>query len=97
LARHNRDIGIDTDSTLLPSILPNFDGNREQALRYSLIDFRSAVFLERASRFLFGSQIDALIFLGANNGHATTGELQRYYTAGVESAPEFYTNCPFDG
>ena len=43
------------------------------------------------------SAVAALIFLRANNGHATIGEIQPYYAAGVESAPEFYTNYPFDG
>jgi hypothetical protein len=90
-------IAADIDNQLLPSVLPKFCGNREQALRYLLIDFRSAVVLERASRFLFGSQIDAIIFLRANNGRATTAELQRYYLAGVQNAADFYQNYAFDG
>jgi hypothetical protein len=90
-------VANDIDTVMLPSIMPNFGGNRERALRHALIDFRSAVYLERASRFLFGSQIDSLIFLGANSGRATIGEIHRFYAAAVESEPEIYTTYPFEG
>ena len=89
-------IANDIDTVTLPSLISSFGGNRERALRHALIDFRSAAYLERASRFLFGSQIDMLIFLGANNGRATIGEIHKFYAAAVESEPEIYTSYPFE-
>jgi hypothetical protein len=81
----------------LPRVLPSFNGDREQALRHLLVDFQAAVCLERASRFIFGSQIDALIFLGTNNGRGTKLEVARYYEAARVSYPDIYTNYPFEG
>jgi hypothetical protein len=81
----------------LPNTLPMFDGNREKALRHLLVDFQTAVCLERASRFIFGSQIDTLIFLEANNGLGTKLEALRYYEAAKVTRPDIYTNYPFEG
>jgi hypothetical protein len=85
------------DNTMLPPILSVFGGNKERALRHALIDFQSAVYLERASRFMFGSQIDALIYLGANNGRGTREEISRFYMAATQAHPPIYAQYPFEG
>lgn len=90
-------VGDNIDKAMLPALLSNFGGNREQALTYALIDYYSAVLLERASRFLFGSQIDAIIFLAANNGRAIDDEMRRFYDAATDRYPEIYRNYPFEG
>src|SRR5262249_10859345 len=43
----------------LPTYLARFGGNREEAVKRAAIDFFAALPLERASRFIYGSQIDA--------------------------------------
>ncbi|MGD0106075.1 MAG: hypothetical protein ABSC06_18850 [Rhodopila sp.] len=85
------------DTTMLPSILPAFDANKERALKHLLIDFQSAVYLERASRFMFGSQIDALIYLGANNSRGTREEISRFYLAATQVHPDTYARYSFEG
>jgi predicted DNA-binding ribbon-helix-helix protein len=90
------DMSTYLDATLLPTAGATFDGNRERALRHLLIDTQAAVFLERASRFIFGSQIDAVIYLGANNARATREEITRFYSAARQADPERYARYPFD-
>ncbi len=89
------DIAQNVDKVILPALLPRFEGNKERALRHALIDFQSALVLERASRSLFGSQIDALIFLGANGGRCTKEELFNFYHAASIKFPEIYSDYSF--
>jgi hypothetical protein len=84
------------DKVILPPVVENFGGNRERALRNMLVDFQSAIYLERASRFLYGSQIDALIFLGANNSRATREEIGRFYDAATVKNPNIYQSYSFE-
>ena len=90
------EIANNLDNVVMPSVMRNFAGNRELALRHMLIDFRSAIYLERASRFLYGSQIDALIFLGTNNSRGTKDDIRRFYDAGKAKSPDIYQNYSFD-
>ena len=81
----------------LPNTLPNFSGDTEQALKHLLIDFQSATALERASRFIFGSQVETLIYLGTAGGMATKTEIIRHYDAAKASYPDIYARYSFDG
>ena len=46
------EIANNLDNVVMPTVMQHFAGNRELALRHMLIDFQSAIYLERASRFL---------------------------------------------
>jgi hypothetical protein len=81
----------------LPNALPNFNGDRAQALKHLLIDYQSALALERASRLLFGSQVDALTYILTVSGTATRLEVTRYYDAAKTTYPDIYTSYSFDG
>jgi hypothetical protein len=62
----------------------------------SLLDQYCGLILERASRFLYGSQIDAVIFLNSNNNRATIDKFRRFYDTGNTNYPEIYKSYPFD-
>ena len=66
-------------------------------MKHLLIDFQSATALERASRYIFGSQVDALTYLGTVSGTATRMEIARYYEAAKTTSPEMYANYSFEG
>jgi hypothetical protein len=85
------------EKVALPGAMPNFNNNREEALKHLLIDFQSATALERASRYIFGSQVDALIYLATVSGTATRMEITRYYEAAKTTSPEMYANYSFEG
>ena len=90
------EVARNLDTVMLPALMSRFNGDKERALRYALIDFQSAVALERASRFLFGSQIDALIFLGTSGGRGTKEELTNFYRAAAVKYPEIYAKYTFE-
>lgn len=90
------EISKNVDTVILPTLMPRFNGNKEQALRHALVDFQTAVALERSSRFLFGSQIDALILLGASGGRGTREELLNLYNAAIVKYPDIYVSYSFD-
>jgi hypothetical protein len=80
----------------LPTLAANLGKNRAEALKHTLIDQYCGLLLERASRFLYGSQIDALIFINANNNRATTDEIKRFYDTGAKTFPHIYVNYSFE-
>ena len=80
----------------LPALASKSGKSQDDALRYLLMDQFSALILERASRFLYGSQIDSLIFLHSNNYRATLDEIKRFYDMGSAKFPEIYKNYPFE-
>jgi hypothetical protein len=84
---------VDAD---LPTLERNLSINREAALRYVIMDLSSALYLERASRFLFGSQIDAIIFLGVNGGRGTKQEVEKFYQTAMSQYPDFYARYSFE-
>ena len=61
----------------MPALTSRLGKSQEDTLRYLLIDQYCGLILERVSRFLYGSQIDALIFLNANNNRVTRDEIKR--------------------
>ena len=83
------------DSTIIPRLSPMFGGNTEKILRHALIDFQAALLLERACRHLFGSQIDAIIFIGAAGGRCTRDELMPFYETACQKFPDIYANYSF--
>jgi hypothetical protein len=76
----------------MPALTTRLGKNQEDTLRYLLIDQYCGLILERVSRFLYGSQIDALIFPNANNNRATRDEIKRFYDTATSSFAEIYKN-----
>jgi hypothetical protein len=52
--------------------------------------------MERASRHIFGSQIDALNFIAGAGGRCPKAQLLPYYANAVGQYPLFYSNYSFD-
>jgi hypothetical protein len=80
----------------LPALASKSGKSQDDALRYLLMDQYSALILERVSRFLYGIQIDSLIFLNSNNYSSTLDEIKRFYDMGSAKFPEIYKNYPFE-
>ncbi|MBV9858576.1 MAG: hypothetical protein JO038_00505 [Alphaproteobacteria bacterium] len=76
-------------------LMTRLEWTRENALQHVATDFCAALRLECVSRFLFGSQIDALEFLGKNNSQATINEIERFFTAASIQYPGIYANYTF--
>jgi hypothetical protein len=80
----------------LPSYMTQIGRSREDSLKHLAIDNMGALFLERTSRHLFGSQIDAINFLLANNGRSTIQNLRPLYASAASNFPTIYANYSFD-
>jgi hypothetical protein len=80
----------------IPAYLARFGGNKEEALKRAAIDYQAAVYLERASRYIFGSQIDVLNFLAANGGRSPKDQLLQFYNSATVVYPALYTAFSFD-
>jgi len=80
----------------LPGYSAHLGKNTNEAIKHALVENLGALYLERASRHLFGSQIDALNFLIRNNGKARIENLRPFYAAGVSAFPTFYANYSFE-
>src|SRR5262249_26253086 len=80
----------------LPALSAKLGKSREDSLKHTLIDQYCGLLLERVSRFLYGSQIDAVIFLNANNNRATLDEIKRFYDTAATNFPELYKNYSFE-
>lgn len=65
-------------------------------MRRWYVDYSTALYLERASRYILGSQIDALNFLAANHNCATKKQLRPFYTAGAAGMPLAFSLYPFE-
>jgi hypothetical protein len=81
----------------LLDLMTRLGSSKEDALRYLTIDYLAALTLERASRYMFGSQIDALEFLVNNNQRATLDEVRRFCSNAAAASPEVYDLYPFEG
>ena len=64
-------------------------------MRRLYIDRSGALYLERASRFILGSQIDALRFLSMN-ASANKEQLRTFYMSAAASNPTFFATFPFE-
>jgi hypothetical protein len=53
--------------------------SREETLKHFVVDYTAALYMERAAKQMFGSQIDALNYLIANNGRGTKENLRPIY------------------
>jgi hypothetical protein len=79
----------------LPRYAAYLKKNTEQTLKHEFVESVAALYLGRASRHLFGSQIDVLNFLIRNNGKAAVENLRPFYAAGAAAFPVFYANYSF--
>jgi hypothetical protein len=80
----------------LPALSEKLQKSREDSLKHMLIDQYCALLLERVSRFLYGSQIDTVIFLNANNSRATFDEIKRFHDTAATNFAAIYKNYPFE-
>lgn len=98
-APHYQDFVTEVENlidTNLPGLMARLNIDRERAYRNVAIDYFAALHLERSSRFLFGSQIDALNFLVTNNSRATRDEIRKLYDAAAAAFPAIYASYSFD-
>jgi hypothetical protein len=70
--------------------------SREETLKYLSVDSSAALYLERASRYIFGSQLDAINLLLANNGRTRMENLRPLYGRAAALFPAFYNNYSFE-
>lgn len=80
----------------IPVYMANLKLSREETLRHMFVDYSAALYLERASRVIFGSQIDAINYLVAIGGTAQKDDLRPYYSQAASANPLVYANYPFD-
>ena len=69
---------------------------REDTFRWVAVDSWAALRLERASRFLFGSQIDAINVLNNYGGRLLTEVLRPIYLNASTTFPPLYANYTFE-
>jgi hypothetical protein len=81
---------------LIPHLMQQFNIAKEDALKYAVVDNLSALRLERASRNIFGSQIDAINVLNGRGGRLPIDALRSIYTNATVAFPQIYTNYTFD-
>jgi hypothetical protein len=96
---HYQELVSDVEAKIngeLPALATKLAKSQEATLRYLLLDQYCALILERVSRFLYGSQIDAILFINTNNNRATMGEIKRFYDTGETNFPEIYKNYSFE-
>lgn len=82
--------------TNLAGFMQQFKQDRDATLRRLCIDYEAALYMERASRYILGSQIDAINFVSANINGVTKEQLRPFYTAGAASMPIAYALFPFE-
>jgi hypothetical protein len=82
--------------TILSQLVATSGQSRETVLRRMCIDYDSALYLERASRYILGSQIDAIGFLSANGNTGTREQLRPFYAFGAASQPVAFALFPFE-
>jgi hypothetical protein len=80
----------------LPVLMQQFNITREDALKYAATDSWAALGLERASRYIYGSQIDAINMLNARGGRLPLDNLRPIYGTAVITFPFVYENYSFE-
>jgi hypothetical protein len=68
----------------------------EEVLKYVAIDHIAAVRLERASRAIFGSQLNAINHLNHQGGRLPVETLRLFYTNAATASPQIYANYMFE-
>jgi hypothetical protein len=81
---------------ILPVLMEQFSISKEDATRYAAVDHIAALRLERASRVIFGSQIEAINLLTSRGGRVPLETLQPIYTSATVNFPQVYTNYTFE-
>jgi hypothetical protein len=79
----------------LPAYMAQLGRGREDTLKIATVDYVVALNLERASRFIFQSQIDALRFLITSN-ELTRDQIRLFYQTAGDQYPQEYTTYPFE-
>jgi hypothetical protein len=94
------EFAVEVEATIEDVILPNamrqLNIDYEAAMNYVAIDHVAALRLERASRMIFGSQIDAINMLNLVGGRLSIETLRPTYNAAVAAFPQGYTNYSFE-
>lgn len=80
----------------VPGVMAQYGFDREKALKYIATTYMGATYLERASRHIFGSQVDALEMVNASNGSVKLSALQEIYMKASSQSPAVYQNIAFE-
>jgi hypothetical protein len=81
---------------MIPNIMDHFNIEWDVAMNYVAIDHVAALRLERASRLIFGSQIDAINMLNVAGGRLSIETLRPTYSVAVVSFPQAYLKYSFE-
>lgn len=93
-----RDLITDIESRLDTAIqtMQQSGETETDILKHATVDFAAALHVEKASRHIFGSQLDAIGFVSGVGGHATKQQLKTFYDQATNQYPEFYQNYSLD-
>jgi hypothetical protein len=80
----------------LQSTAGQFSVSKEEVLVAGVAELGAVLHLERASRSIFRSQLEALDSLGRQTGPLTLDSFRPFYDRAVQSFPEVYANYSFD-
>ena len=79
----------------VPPVMGQQEISRDAALKYLAITNMGAKLIQRASRFIFGSQVDALTLIGSK-GSVKIDELKDIFTKARDQSPTFYEHYSFE-
>jgi hypothetical protein len=80
----------------IPHLMRQYNFSKDDAIKYAAVDHAAALRLERVSRIIFGSQIDAINLLTSFGGRIQSEALRSIYNNAVPNFPSVYTNYSFE-
>lgn len=80
----------------IPVVMVQQNMSRDAALKYIAVSNAGNAYLEKASRFIFGSQLDAIDLVNGAKGPVKIDKIRALYTKAQSELPEFYKNYDFD-
>jgi hypothetical protein len=80
----------------LPDQMQQTGRTAEDLFRHGFVDYSAALHMERASRSIFGSQLDAIGFLSGVGGQSTLDQIRSYYDQAAGKWPTEYQIYPFE-
>jgi hypothetical protein len=80
----------------IPTLQKQLNLDKEKAIWYAAIDHMAALRLERVSRAIFGSQLEALGLLATFGDRLSRETLRPIYTKAATDYPAMYTNYIFE-
>jgi hypothetical protein len=80
----------------IPQLMRQYNFSKDDAIKYAAVDHAAALRLERVSRIIFGSQIDAINLLISYGGRIQSEALRSIYNNTAPNFPTVYTNYSFE-